>query len=400
MLPSGLIRFGVSERSASPSSSETLFSTGPSGDFQRRGVPGLYFAEERGEAPPWLESTEQDIREQSSLTFKQKVLMGSGAVFVFWGLTVLMVARDALSLVLIVPGLAMIATPIVKTTKLRRELRAKAESERAAREEKERRDREAVGEFASVLENFQREHGPGAADRVRRSREGRKIPYDAVAPLARETVLHIGFNSVSHYPSLGAQAVAREVQTAIEAVGLREEDEKRVKRHLYQKLVWHLLADDQYTDRPARELEALRLALGISDEDAVIENEAVGHFEFLRGLRVANLPSVDSPVPLKFQEIAHHRSRGELRKPGRKDSWKSLGSRYLTVTSKRVVLSNGKQLEIPHEEIRNIEADADGRLLIIETPDQKHVLAIPDPIYTAGVIAVAMETPRKPKGLA
>lgn len=359
----------------------------------------MYFVEERGETAPKLQSSEHYIREQSALSFRAKLLIGGGAVLVAWGLIVLLVAPHPIVLILILPGLAMIITPIWKSMKLRRELREKAERERAEREETERHNREMVGEFAAVLENYQKNHGPGSAERVRRSREGREIPYDAVAGMARETVQRIGFDAVSRFEKSGAAAVAREIDEAASAVGLNQADAALVKRQIYQRLVWHLLADDHFGERAARELDAFRRALAISDEEATVESESATQFGFLRGMRVGALPNVDSPVPLKFQEVCHHRSRGQGRKPGRKGSWKSMGDRYLTVTSRRIVLSNGKQIDIPYEELRNVEADADARTLTLETVDETHTLAIPDPIYTAGVISVAAETRRKPKGL-
>src|SRR5687768_1534133 len=139
-LPSGLIRFGSGERSATPGSGDgSLFSTGAGGEFRRRGDAGLYFVEERGEAAPKFQSSEHYIREQSALSLRAKLLIGGGAVLAVWGLIVMLVAPHLIVLILLIlPGVAMIGFPIWKSMKLRRELRAKAERERAEREETER----------------------------------------------------------------------------------------------------------------------------------------------------------------------------------------------------------------------------------------------------------------------
>lgn len=130
-----------------------------------------------------------------------------------------------------------------------------------------------------------------------------------------------------------------------------------------------------------------------------VEREASTQFAHLRGLRVENLPKVEPPITLRFQEVCHHRSRGELLRKTRR-GWITTGDHYLTVTSRRVVLSNGKERAIPLEEVFNLEVDADARRLTIQTADdESHVLNLHDPIYTAAIIAIASKTPRKPKGL-
>ena len=157
--------------------------------------------------------------------------------------------------------------------------------------------------------------------------------------------------ALSRSQTLGADGVAREIDAVCETVGLNDEDRRLVKRLLYQKIVWHLLADDRVNDAAATALKSLRKALGILDDEVSIEQSGIEQFAYLRGMRVGNLPSVDSPVPLKYREVCHHRSRGELRKPRRR-GWKSAGERYITVTSKRVVISNGKEVVRPTELLR------------------------------------------------
>jgi hypothetical protein len=402
VLSSGLVRFGAGERAESvPTSSSDPFSTGPAGEYRRRGEGGLYFAEERGVNSPAEVSSESEIRRLSSLSLVAKVVIGFGGLFLLWGVLLLLRKNDPVAWILIIAGVAMIGTPIFRTMKLRRELREQAEKERTAREEEERKRKEIVGAFSSSLEALRNDPGAATMQRVRRERETREIPYDAVAPLARDTALHIAFGILSRFQTLGADGVAREIDAVSDTVGLNDEDRRLVKRLLYQKIVWHLLADDRLNDAAATELKSLRKALGILDDEVAIEQSGIEQFAYLRGMRVGNLPSVDSPVPLKFREVCHHRSRGELRKPTRRrGGWKSAGERYVTVTSKRVVISNGKEVVIRYDEIFNLEVDADERQLTIQTTeDESHHLVIPDPIYTAAMIVMASETPLKPEGI-
>jgi hypothetical protein len=402
MLPSGLVRFGVAERAAEvPASGSEMFSTGPAGEYLRRSQGGLYFAEERGEAPAQLMPSEWSIRRRSSLSIGAKILIGVGALILLLGILLLANKGDPIAWIEIVLGLAMIGTPIVRTARLRRELRAQAERERVEREETEKRNREIVGEFAQLLEALRSDHGPAALQRVRAARQGRDIPYQAVAPMARQTARLVGFEILSGFPTLDADGVAREMESMLDAIGLQDEDRRLVQRHLWQKLVWHLLADDRMGDGHREPLERLRKALNIEPAEIQKDGEAIRQFSYLRGLTVPNLPRVDSPVPLKFQEVCHHRTRGELLKMGRRGQWHSSGERTVVVTSRRVVVANQKLIDLRFEEIFELEVDADLNLLTIVTGDQDkiHTVRISDPIYTAGVIAIASKTPRKPKGL-
>ena len=89
VLSSGLVRFGAGQRAESvPASTGDPFSTGPQGEYRRRGEGGLYFAEERGVNAPVEVSSESEIRRLSSLSLVAKVVIGFGGLFLqnapFW----------------------------------------------------------------------------------------------------------------------------------------------------------------------------------------------------------------------------------------------------------------------------------------------------------------------------
>ena len=421
-LGSGPIRFAVEDRSAAGLSTGDGFSTSPSGEFRRMGSAGLYFAEERPLDPLGAVSPPPIEREsilwslkpegESLKTYLPILSMGIGVVLIVLGIGVLVANQDPIGWFEIILGLVLLIGPVVLAWGRIRAARARELAERKEREEIVARHRQLVGEFAKQLETLPDNHDAATLDRLRRDREGKDIPYEAVAPVARHAALRTAFRILARIRELRAEGVATEIDRVTDAVGLEETDRNEVKADVYRTVVWHLLADDRMTEEQKARAEELRAALKI--DGSLVERElvAIEEFEGLRGLSADNLPSAQSPVTLKFQEACLQSSSGtgvkrvteRVSTPQgkvRRQKWAPTKQTHVVVTPKRLILAEKKETVIQYPEVFGIEIDADEGVLEITTRDRKqpYFLSLRDPIRTARVIDIASVLPAKPKGL-
>jgi hypothetical protein len=411
-LASGPVRFGVAERAATPADGPPhLLSTGPRGDFVRRGPEGLYFAEQREVGVGPLEELDPSrgltlwalLRPEgdSIRSYLPLAAMVLGGLLIVMGIGVLTQKQDPIGWVEIILGVVLIIAPVVIAARRLILIRDRARKEREERERKEAERRRIVGDFAERLEAVLESPSRKKLDAIRKERRDRDIPYDAIAALGRAAVAQIGFYAFREVDQIGPPGVAARLREAADAVGLNHEDACESYRLVLQKIIWHLLADDRLNDQRIDLVAAVSHELGLGEEDLLIERKAAAELESLRGMDGKSLPVLDGiGAPLRFGERCHHVTRGATVKRLRRGSIKEQRPFDLYVTAKRVLL-NGAKEEISYPDIFGMEVDADEGLLEITLRDRRAplLLRVDDPIRTAQMIDLASTQPPKPKGL-
>ncbi len=420
LLSSGTIRFNVAQRDASASVGDPGFSTGPHGEFLRHGTDGLYFQEERS-----AEETERNLAARRPKTIWD--LIGTGeaslksylslAAIIFGILIILLgmatiAAKGAVGAIWIVLGLIIIGTPLVLSARERKVIRSQEEQQRIEVEQIRKRNEEMIGSFAARLNTLPDNHTPEALAAMRTERALKEIPYDAIAPLARNTVIDVGLRDLAVIDQIGPEGLAKSMDDTAASVGLYPDDAMLVKKQFYQKLVWHLLADDRLNAAHEQLLASVQAALGLEDRHIASEIEAIEEFRKLDLLTPANLTQVEVPIKLKFQEVCFHATSGyqarrEIQKTVVDDEtirtmvWAQREPVNIYVTSRRLLLVTGKkQTELQYATIFDLETDADDKVLSIVVDGQKvpHTLWLPEPIFSGSSIRLASLRPRKPAG--
>ncbi len=370
----GPIRFGVSPRQRLEAiDGDPALSTGAGGEFVRRGGRhGFFFGDTtRFDAPSLpvaksISSTPFWTSMKAHLGFV--ALAAAGIVFVLLGFAVI-ARKGAQGWVEVILGAAMIGAPIALTARERNELREKEQRERAEREAVEKRNRELLAAYTSALERVRRERTPDALAALAREREALTLPDEIWVPAARRTVLLIGFEELAKGSTKVIDDVAR-------AAGLTDADLAAIKADIYRAVLWHLLADDRAGEAQEARLRELASELGTAGND-----DAAGQFRRLRGITAKNLPQVESPVTLGFQERAIH-TAGPL-----------------VITNKRLIVRERKQIDIPLPQLNDIDVDADEGTLTIDNAVTKKplVVRVDDAIYTAALLELAAGLDQRPK---
>lgn len=405
-LAHGRVRFGVSPRHVVEEiDQDPLLSTGKAGEFLRRRTRGFFFADTYAigapSAPqasslartPFLESLiGEGNRNPVVLAF-----LGAGAIFILLGLLVL-AKRGAPGLVEIIIGLALIATPVVLTAQKRRQVRVQEDKVRAEHEERERRERERLDAYARALEAVRENASEESLAAAARERQNLEVPYRVWVPLAKRTVLQIGFDALARLGPAEAKQVSDLMSHAGERVGLERADTYDVKVDLYRIVIWHLLADDRLGRTQIEQLQALRSGFGVSDEDAPVEVRSMEQFDLLRGIDRTNLPRKECQMQLGFHEYCIHSTQARVFTEKGIDR----GSGPLFLTNKRVIVSVKKAVDIPLMQIDDVEVNIDtNRLTIgIARPAKPVVMEVEQPVYTAALIDIATTLDERPKGFA
>ncbi|HEX7153793.1 MAG TPA: hypothetical protein VF618_20055 [Thermoanaerobaculia bacterium] len=403
-LAHGPIRFGVSPRQTLEAiDDDPSLSTGTNGEFLRRRTAGFYFADARAIDAPVL-PTEKSIR---SMPFWKSLVDGTargwgfialmvlGVIFVLLGFTIVITRAEWHGWFEIILGIAMIATPIILTAQQRKKIREQEEKERVEREERERRHREMLTAYVGALERLRREPNETTLSEATRERQALELPYEIWSPLARRTVLHIGFDALSRYGTGRAREVAQLMDRSSRAVGLSTDDENGVKLDLYRVIVWHLLADDRHGDAQLEALKNFRKGFDIWDKEVPVEAKAADEFRKLRGITHEHLPRQTCSLKLQFHEYCVHSTRAQLLRKKKREAVS------LYVTNRRVVLEGaGKPMEIALPKVDDVEVDIDKNILTISTargmPDL--ALEVEEPIYTAALIDIATAIDDRPRG--
>ncbi len=403
-LAHGPIRFGVSPRlTPDEIDGDADLSTGKAGEFLRRRTQGFFIADTRAiDAPviptaPTISHTPfwTSLRGEDARGLAYLALMILGAIFVLLGFAVV-ARKGAAGWVEVILGIIMIAVPIALTARKRQQIRQQEERERAEREEREARHQAMLDSYTAALSRLHQSPTDENLFAATRERESLDLPYTIWAPLARRTVLQIGFDSLARLTPSRANEAADLISRSGKATGLSEADQVETRHDLYRVFVWHLLADDRLGRAQSEQLDMLRRGLGIAVEDVPGETEAVEEFRRLQGIGQKNLPRIECSVPLKFHEYCIHAARGTLLN----EKGVARGTGSLSVTNKRVFIDVRKGIEIELMQIDDVEVDVDANLLTIRAaqPKKPIVMRVEQPIYTAALIDLATAIDDRPRG--
>ncbi len=405
-LAHGRVRFGVSPRhSLEEIDRDEELSTGPSGDFLRHRTRGFFFADTREIGAP--AATQPSVLARTTLwdalttegnrSLMYYALMAVGAFLFLLGLAVL-ARKGASGLVPMFLGLAMVAGPIVVTAQKRRQIRIEEERLRAQREERERRDREILDSYGRALQAVREDPSDENLAAALRERQNLEVPYKFWLPLAKRTVLQIGFDALARLGPSEAKQVSDVISHAAEKVGLERADAKDVKLDLYRVVIWHLLADDRVGETQSAQLEALRKGFGVTEDSAPLEVQMMNEFNMLRSIDRDSLPRKDCQVKLGFHEYCIHSTPGTLFT----ERGIERGNGPLYLTNKRVLLALTKPVEVVLSQIDDVEVNVDMNRLTLRVarPAKPVILSVEQPIYTAALIDIATTLDERPKGFA
>jgi hypothetical protein len=229
-----------------------------------------------------------------------------------------------------------------------------------------------------------------------REREQLELSYKHWRPVAKRTVLHLGFDALGRLGANKADEVSKFMDRAGQAVGLDKPDTVDVKLDLYQTVVWHLLADDRVGPVQIAELESLRRGFAFSEESTSDEHFAIEQFDRLRGVTRDNLPKQECALPLQFREHCIHTTRGQIH------GTKSADDCVVYLTNKRLVIDTRKKRDIPLARIDDVDVDVNANVLTVQVakPDAPLRLTVEQPLYTAALIDLATTLDERPRSFA
>jgi hypothetical protein len=403
-LAHGRVRFGVSPRhSLDEIDRDASLSTGPSGEFLRRRTRGFFYGDKPEIGAPTVRQPLsidrtpfwESLSGEGTRSIVYYTLMAVGVLIALLGLANLAKGRGIGWLPFLL-GLAIAAVPIVLTATKRRQIRAQEAKARAEREDRERRERERLDAYAHALQIVRENPTDENLEAALQERQNLEVSYKFWVPLAKRTVLHIGFDALSRLGPSRAKEVSDLMSHAAEKVGLERADASDVKLDLYRVLTWHLLADDRLGDTQNAQLESLRSGLGVSQERAPLELQAIDEFNRLRGIDRDNLPRQNCDMKLAFHEYCIHSTGGKLF--GERSN--EIGSGTVYLTNKRLVVGTRKAIDIPLSQIDDVEVDLDTHRMTITVarPAKPVILQVEQPIYTAALIDIATTLDERQKG--
>jgi hypothetical protein len=412
-LAQGPIRFSVApRRELGRIDSEASLSTGPRGEFAGKSGEGFFFAGAPKSIGAPAIPAEKSI---SSMPFWSSLrpdgtprrwgflaLILAGALFVLLGFSVIF-TKGPQGWIEVILGIIMIAVPIALTAKERKKMREQEEKERTEREERERRHREMLEAYTGAIETLRANVSDQTLSAVRKERQSLDLPYAIWSPVARETVLAIGFDALARMGSAHAKEVGDLMKRSAEAAGLNADDEAAARDAVYRAALWHLLADDRVGPSQLPILGQLQSGLGVEAD----QNGVLAQFDKLRGVTRASLPKTQSPMPLQFHEYAVLAMSGQTlhAKRDRKARTETLvpdQNATVVVTNKRLIVDTKKHMEIALSTIDDVEVDADADVLTIRTAAVKRpiLLRLPEPYYAAALIDMAASLDERPKAFA
>ena len=399
-LAHGRVRFGVSPRHALDEiDADPALSTGNTGEFLRRRTRGFFFADTREIGAPTITPPSVLTRTTfwESFTTLHYGLMGVGALFVLLGLANL-AKHNSLGILPLIVGLALGIAPIVLTAARRRQIRSAEEKVRAEREERERRERERLDAYASALQKVRENASDENLSAALQQRQNLEVPYKIWLPLAKRTVLWIGFDALARLGPSQSKEVAKVIAHAGDKIGLERADVTDVKADLYRILLWHLVADDRLGDRQSAELSSIRSGFGISDTDLAEDQKSIEQFNALRGIDRSNLPKSQCEMKLDFHEYCIHKTNAKVLG----DKGEDRGSGPLFLTNKRVFVAARRPVEIPLTQIDDVEVDVDKNRLVVDIarPAKPVAMEVEQPVYTAALIDIAATLDERPRGFA
>lgn len=388
------------------------------GEFIRRKTSGFYFAENRLQQGGPTFPTGQETA--ASAPFWQSVYDGTTRGWVFLGMTILGVLLLLLGFAnvakanpagwaLVILGVILIGVPFFMTAQVRRRIREEEERERAAREAEEQRNRQVLSAYIEALEKLRKDPNDDTLDAVAAERQQLDLPYEIWSGYARNTVLHLGFETLHRLGPARSAEMNDLVSRAARAAGLKPAHELAIKLDIYKTVVWHLLADDRLGEVQAEELKHIRKGLDIWDKDVPEEQHAIMEFDRLRGAARTNLPKAECQITLKIHENCIHVTKGSVVKVVKQridgkqvDSHVPSDAATINITNRRVLVEAKKTQEIPLPKIDDVELDMDEYVMTIKAArdiGQVH-LQMEDAIYTAAILDMATTIDDRPRAFA
>ena len=396
----GPIRFGVvPRRTLGAIDSDASLSSGRHGEFTGR-VPFFFTDATRVEAALPTQKSITTVPFRQSLTPGFLAMMVVGVIFILLGLAVVARKGHPQGFVEIILGLALVITPIVIVAQRRRIIRAQEAKERAEREATEKRNREMLASYTAALDQLRAGYNEESVNALRREQQQLDLPHEIWWPVARRTVMQIGFEALAELGPSRAREVAHRMDDAGRAAGLPPHELKTAKQQLYETVLWHLIADDRLGG--AQEAELLEIRKGFDIWDTPQDTQVIEQLEQLRGVGPKTLPAnADCGVPLQFQEHCIHRTSGMVMEL-RRGKWVEEQPCTVVVTNKRLILSSGKWTSIELPKIDDITIAADDNILTIDYGGAKtpiHV-RVDDPFVTASLLDIVAGIDTRPKAFA
>jgi len=390
----GPIRFGVSTRQRLDEIDDDIaLSTGPAGEFVRRGKGGSFFGDAARHAEPSL-PVKPSISQTPFWASLKPDGTRRGYVFlglIAFGLLLLLLGFSVLATkgpqgwVEVILGIICIAIPIVMTAQRRRQIHDEEERQRLEHAEAEKKHQELLTWYTKALNHLLTDHGDAALIALRGERESLDLPYDIYRSAARRVILQIGFEELAQRGVGESKEIATLLRNAGDAAGLTAEDITGAERDLYATVVWHLLADDRVGKAQEAELATLRKGFDIADDDVPVESNGIEQFRSLRAV-ASGLPRANCPVPLAFQEYCIQQA--------------PLDNGMLFITNRRLIIDEKKRSELALPKVYEVVVAVDDSTIVIKTDQKKPLrLRTGNPIFTAGLIDFASELDERPKGL-
>jgi hypothetical protein len=273
------------------------------------------------------------------------------------------------------------------TAQRRKQIRDQEDRERAEREALEQRNEQMLTWYTKALNHLRADRSAAAIEALRGERESLTVPYELWSGAARRTILEIAFDELAKRGVAESKTIGDFIRNAGEAAGLNATDIKGAQLDLYATVVWHLLAEDRLGSVQEAEIQKLREGLGITDDDAPVEANALEQFRALRAISMAGLPRSECALPLGFQEYCIYQA--------------PLDNGILFITNRRLIDDERKRTEVVTRKIFEVAVDVDDSSIAIKTDQKKPLrLKLANPIFTAAIIDLAASLDERPKGFA
>jgi hypothetical protein len=400
-LGTGPFRFGVIRRRELSSIDESPeLSTGTSGEFNRH-RDEIFFSADRHVVEKPLEAKSRSL---SGTPFFATLFDGTpqgwaflglmifGALLVLMGLAVVIKGTPA-GWIEVIFGLILIGVPVVLTANKRRLIHEQESRNRAEREEREARNRALLAGYSDALEQLRTTPNDESLRRVRIEREKLDMPYSMWRNTARATVLLVGFDALERFGPQRAKEIADLMDRASDAAGLVEEDATGVKREVYSTVLWHFLADDRLGRTQLPIVRALQEGLAIAPADVPVDTASEEQFEKLRGIDHRRVPRCETSMQLPAGEHCVYSTKATT---------DAAAVANVFVTNKRLLVDTDKRIQTALHNIDQVDVDADGATLTIQTIDFKRplMLRVDQPIYIAAMLDLAASLDERPRGFA
>jgi hypothetical protein len=397
-LATGSFRFIVARRRELTSIDDNPeMSTGESGEFVRHRDEMFYVADHRPVRKPEL----PQLRSIASQPFWLSLVDGTpkgwgflammiaGALFILLGFSVI-ISKGPQGWMPVILGVALNIVPVTLTANKRRVVRAAEDRRRNERAERDKRDRELLGNYAATLDHLREDPSDEALDAVRREREKLDLPYSIWGDAACSTVLQVGFRLLARVGPDRANEVAALMDRASRAAGLVDEDAVAAKHAIFATVLWHYLADDRLGTAQLRVVRAVESGLGIAPGDVPVETSSEAQFERLRGIDHRNVPHAETTLPLQLREYAIQTVSASVN---------GAAPTNVHLTSKRLIIEGAKRQELLVPAIDDIDVDADRSTITIRIIDMKAdvTFRVDEPVYFASLISLATTLDERPK---